>query len=387
MCVVSILSLKPKGIITIYGRLVPVLSLFSILIWIGFIRFWLKEGLQRAKGDFLANNYSELSRLDTLTITDRLNSLSSGEPWKCVVAKYNGTVFFRREKGDCSEGVFARRTVLSDNDIKIDATFGIPNYAKVFSLLFVLVEAAVLGLSIRFTALEHRERIARQLYIADLARQTAHDIRSPLLALDLVGKLGSLTEAPNRDMFNMAIQRIRAIADRLLLAHREQIAPTDQRLRGARCVLQDEVTRIVAEKRIELNGAASQIQIEFDPDLESSQYSTKVSPVVVQTVVSNVLNNAIEASKGSDLIKVSLISNRKFHVIECRDQGVGISKKSLQKIGKKIFSEGKNNSDSPGNGLGLYSATKQLLEFGASLKIESALGKGTTVKISLPKLT
>lgn len=61
------------------------------------------------------------------------------------------------------------------------------------------------------------------------------------------------------------------------------------------------------------------------------------------------------------------------------DTGVGISKERLEKIGEPFFT-----LKEKGMGLGLTTSTKIIQEHKGTLKIESELGKGTTVYLSLP---
>lgn len=61
----------------------------------------------------------------------------------------------------------------------------------------------------------------------------------------------------------------------------------------------------------------------------------------------------------------------------------------LEQIGKKPISFGKqdalnNNKIVSGNGIALYNAKKDLAHFNADLSVESKLGVGTTVCITLP---
>ena len=107
-----------------------------------------------------------------------------------------------------------------------------------------------------------------------------------------------------------------------------------------------------------------------------------MAPRELKRVCSNLLNNSIEALGESGNITVDIHSCNKDEIeIQVKDDGVGICSQILNRLGKR----GETHGKPAGNGLGLFHARTSVESWRGSLKIDSQVGKGTTVKIRLPK--
>lgn len=101
----------------------------------------------------------------------------------------------------------------------------------------------------------------------------------------------------------------------------------------------------------------------------------------MKQVLINIIKNSLEAKKEKETIKVE-ISVKKFTnwvKIIIKDNGIGMSKDTLEKI-YQMFYTTKNN----GNGLGAVLCKEIVSLHNGELNYKSALGKGTTVTIKLP---
>jgi len=66
-----------------------------------------------------------------------------------------------------------------------------------------------------------------------------------------------------------------------------------------------------------------------------------------------------------------------------RDEGIGISEADLQQL-FKAFHRGSNVGTRPGTGLGLLLVKRCAELHGGKMKVESKVGRGTTVTVRLP---
>ena len=75
-------------------------------------------------------------------------------------------------------------------------------------------------------------------------------------------------------------------------------------------------------------------------------------------------------------------------ITKITDTGIGIPEDSKGLLFKRFFQIGgaRQQSSSKGSGLGLYSAKKNVQQWGGRLEIESKVGQGTTVSVLLPLL-
>ena len=97
--------------------------------------------------------------------------------------------------------------------------------------------------------------------------------------------------------------------------------------------------------------------------------------------VSNLINNAVEASSLGSAIVVKLKSDSDFINIEIVDTGKGIPEDMISKVGTKNFTSGKEN----GTGIGVFYSRQFVEGLGGQLKISSTVQKGTTVSLLIPK--
>ncbi len=122
------------------------------------------------------------------------------------------------------------------------------------------------------------------------------------------------------------------------------------------------------EKDIQLNLETFQIVIQAD--------ANKLKQVLI-----NIIDNAIKFSNKNEVIKVIQTINEEEVMITITDQGIGIAADNLDYIMNSFY---KIDSKSIGSGLGL-AISKNIIEMHqGSIQIQSDLGKGTSVTITLP---
>lgn len=112
--------------------------------------------------------------------------------------------------------------------------------------------------------------------------------------------------------------------------------------------------------------------------------SVQIAPVYLTKIVEEVVDNAFKFSKVGTIVHLlSEEHGQEVHII-VRDEGHGMSKEQINKI-TSFQQFDRNVFHQQGAGLGLVIA-KTLAELhNGKLSIESEEGRGTTVKVSLPK--
>lgn len=95
--------------------------------------------------------------------------------------------------------------------------------------------------------------------------------------------------------------------------------------------------------------------------------------------ISNILKNSFESISNHGEIRVEIYDKNDYHIIEIKDNGVGIEKENLGKIGTPFFT-----TKAQGTGLGLTITKKIIESHGGKLEIQSEKGVGTNVLIILP---
>ena len=99
----------------------------------------------------------------------------------------------------------------------------------------------------------------------------------------------------------------------------------------------------------------------------------------LKQVLINIIKNAKEAidEKGVVELKTSLKNDK--YIITIKDNGCGMDKETYKKVGTAFYTTKKN-----GTGLGVCFSKEIIEKHDGTMKYISKLGKGTTVRISLP---
>lgn len=101
----------------------------------------------------------------------------------------------------------------------------------------------------------------------------------------------------------------------------------------------------------------------------------------LRQVFINILDNAVKFSNRRGEIFVYLRGDQGNIYIQVKDQGIGISPDEISKIKQKFY---KGKSPKAGSGIGLGICDEIIKLHQGHLDIESEVGKGTSVKITLP---
>jgi hypothetical protein len=107
-----------------------------------------------------------------------------------------------------------------------------------------------------------------------------------------------------------------------------------------------------------------------------------LQPSEFRRVLANLVDNAVQAIPAEGNVALELSSHDGTVELAIKDDGQGISQAVLAKIGERGFSHGKKH----GSGLGLWHAIETVRSWGGNLRVESKLGKGTSVILTLLRL-
>ena len=111
--------------------------------------------------------------------------------------------------------------------------------------------------------------------------------------------------------------------------------------------------------------------------------SRKANGVLIKTIFSNLIDNAIKYSLENTTITLSLYKDEQIHFI-CADQGVGIPKNQLEKITNRFYRvDSSRNKKIKGFGLGLSIVKNSVELHNGQIKLDSKENVGTTIEVVL----
>lgn len=230
------------------------------------------------------------------------------------------------------------------------------------------------------------------------AQQVAHDIRSPLSALNLMLPSMNILPEDNRIIIRQAIQRINDIANDLLNKKNDpskilntnknsKPSPMEKTTVGNSVatsifLLAPVVDEIISEKRIQFR---DRINVQIEIDLSNSYgLFINFNLTELKRIISNLINNSVEAlTNNAGKIEVNVLNQNNTVLIQIKDNGKGIPLHILNTLGQRGLSYQKENNPQSGSGLGLYHAKTTIEQLGGKFEIFSEVGFGTSININI----
>ena len=216
--------------------------------------------------------------------------------------------------------------------------------------------------------------------LGHLAFQVAHDIRSPLAAMNVIESDLHFLPDDTRALLSATVSRIREISNNLLqsgVAHTKGEAFPSEPV--SVYSLDSIVEPLVKEKRLEFR-AQNWVEIRLLTPCDADLF-VAIQPTEFTRLLSNLINNSAESlAEPSGIVSISLCRIGEFAQLDVSDDGKGIAPDLLPLLGIRGGTHGKAD----GNGLGLSHAKAAAERWGGSLTVDSRLGFGTSVTIMLP---
>lgn len=217
-----------------------------------------------------------------------------------------------------------------------------------------------------------------KIEFAKRATQVAHDIKSPMIALNNYFKEAVRLDKTKYQVVESSLHRINEIANNLLIDYKKSEINFFEDKNDIDLVVLF-ITSIMEEKKLQYKDSLVEINLIVDQFAELT--FVKFNAISFKRTLSNLINNAVDATSGTGLITISLIRESGHLVLEIKDNGCGIPKEVLKNIEHAQY---RNIKKINGNGLGLPYALQSIKEWGARYQIESLSDEGTKFKIMLP---
>jgi signal transduction histidine kinase len=224
-------------------------------------------------------------------------------------------------------------------------------------------------------AIKNQSKIA----LGEIAARVGHDIIGSVRNAEILSKRALWSNEKQKDLFSESLIKIKSIVGEISQHTREQTNTTIKTAEACEPFdLVSELKRITHQKQIQFEG---QFNISFDSHIFQKCLNVAFDCLELERSVSNLINNAVEASSLGSAIAVKLKTDSEFINIEIVDTGKGIPEDMISKVGTKNFTSGKEN----GTGIGVFYSRQFVEGLGGQLKISSTVQKGTTVSLLIPK--
>jgi len=223
--------------------------------------------------------------------------------------------------------------------------------------------------------LENAEQIKN-----DFISSVSHELRTPLTAIKGWGETLNLGYDPETFTKGMKVitgetQRLERMVEELLDFSRIQSGHFTLQMTTIDVIAELEDAMLIYIDKAKKEGVALTYN---EPEFLCAVNGDKNR---LRQVFINIIDNALKYTEEGGSIDILAEKNESSVVISVADTGAGIAPEDLPKIKQKFY---KANSTKHGSGIGLAVADEIITMHGGLLEVESELGAGTTVTITLP---
>jgi two-component system, sporulation sensor kinase E len=212
--------------------------------------------------------------------------------------------------------------------------------------------------------------------VGELAAGIAHEIRNPMTALKGFIQLLENSVGKDHEMyFNVImseLQRIESIITEFLVLAKPQAVQYQE----------TNLIKIMKDTVELLSAQATMHNVQYHELYQDGLPPIFAEPNQLKQVFINIIKNAIEVMTQGGVITIGIHETKDdFIHIEIRDQGSGISRDKIKKLGEPFYT-----TKERGTGLGLMVSFNIIKEHNGRVEVDSKIGVGTVFHIYLPKM-
>ncbi|KRF34915.1 sensor histidine kinase [Nocardioides sp. Soil805] len=221
-------------------------------------------------------------------------------------------------------------------------------------------------------------------YRVELVNTVAHELRNPLTSV--VGNLELLEDEGLSDHGRRSVEsairgarRIEGVIDDLLTMARVSdpdaaFDPEPVDLRVVVRGVEDECAHAATSRSITITTA-----------LPDAPVVVAGCPEELHRMIANLLSNALKYSEDGGTVTIGLAVDDEHVALDVVDHGLGISEEDQGELFREFFrSHNPEALSRPGSGLGLVIVERIVRRHGGRIAVDSALGDGTTMTVTLP---
>ena len=248
------------------------------------------------------------------------------------------------------------------------------------SVAIVILLAAILIYLIRTM---YRQRTLEQMR-RDFTHNITHELKTPIsvavAATDAMRNFSADADVERRSRYlEMVEQQLTQLSTMV-----ENILTVSVDGREVRCNYTRFRLLPLLQSTTQAISLGQQKSVEFCIECSDSQ-EVRADEMHLRQILSTLIDNAIKYSGESVKITLRAYSEADHTVIECSDNGFGISREHQRHIFEKFYRVPTGEiHHARGYGLGLYYAHKVIRQHGGEISVSSRIGKGSTFTIKLP---
>ena len=266
-----------------------------------------------------------------------------------------------------------------------EVSFTLAGFPLTFLVMMTICVATGIVTSRAKRVSEMEREAEREKIHSNLLRAVSHDIRTPLTGIVgatnvLLEQDADLTPQQRRELLqnaNEEAQWLIHIVENLLSITRIG-AGEDARVTKTPEAAEEVIEGAVGKFR------RSYPQIDVRVDLPEDFFLVPMDPLLIQQVLTNLLENAVLHAKGMTRLTLRVFTLGQRAVFEIIDNGCGIPKERLKTLFTgTTLTQDTSSGGKHGMGIGLSVCAAIIKAHGGDIKAESTPGEGTTIRFWL----
>lgn len=266
---------------------------------------------------------------------------------------------------------------------------------------FFLLAITGLAFGAIFQNLQRQRRLTQLKN--DFISNVTHELKTPIatvsVAIEALQNFG-VAQNPAQtkeylDISKSELNRLSLLVDKILKMATFEQQGLDLNLEPVN--VSELVQQVVGSMKIQLEKYRAELHFTPHPLVEESEKSplgrgvhrtgwVNADKTHLTNVIYNLLDNALKYSESIPKIYIEVQENEAEISLTVSDKGIGIPKEYQAKIFDKFFRVPTGNTHNvKGYGLGLSYVNSVIQQHGGQVKVTSALGEGSTFKVTLLK--
>lgn len=225
---------------------------------------------------------------------------------------------------------------------------------------------------------EHMLDIMRKEFVANVS----HELKTPITTIKSYTEtlLDSDLDELSQKKFLKVIDRENSRMSRIVtdLLSLSNIDYNRDNLHFVKFDTYEFIDEAIESQSLLITQKKHKIELDIDMDIRDI-YADKNG---ADQILTNIISNACKYTPDFGKISISAKNLDDFVEIKVSDNGIGIPKEDLPRITERFYRVEKGRSrEMGGTGLGLSIANEMIKSLGGNLKVESTLGKGTSITL------
>ncbi|MBT1697670.1 HAMP domain-containing histidine kinase [Fulvivirgaceae bacterium PWU4] len=253
------------------------------------------------------------------------------------------------------------------------------------TLVILLLLILILAAGIVFLYRNIKRELSLSQAKSEFVSNVSHEIRTPLSLISMYAEtleMNRVTEEKKQEYYSVIARetnRLSRIVNRIL--NFSQVEANRKTYDFKPLQLNYLCSEVLESYFFQFRDRGFEVEFVKDEDLA---VITGDRDSIMEAIV-NLIDNAMKYSRDKKHIRIRTIAEIYYSTVEVKDEGIGIAKNHQHEVFEQFYRAPIGDvHNTKGSGLGLTLVKRTMEAHRGKIKLESALGKGSTFRLSFP---